>query len=164
MGQVSGRVAEDAPPRADLQRVRPADFARWLSSLQVPKSEWGPIAWEYLHLRAIQWSGASTQEQAEAERQVLLRIFGSLPCPQCRVHASRYLQDNPPDLRTSENYQVWMFSFHNAVSERLNADLARQFETGAISYKEWLRRRKPVIAYAEYQDLYREQLLRKQMC
>jgi len=164
MGQVSGRAAEDAPPRADLQRVRPADFARWLSSLKVFKTEWGPIAWEYLHLRAIRWGGASTREQAGKERQVLQLIFSSLPCPQCRNHANDYLRDNPPDLRSSNSYQVWMYTFHNAVSERLNADLDRQFVAGAIPYKEWLRRHKPVISYAEYQDLYREQLLRKQMC
>jgi hypothetical protein len=39
-----------------------------------------------------------------------------LPCPKCRAHFEEFVQKNPPDLSTREDFFKWTVDAHNAVS------------------------------------------------
>ena len=103
-----------------------------------PKSVWGPLYWKHLHLRAIAWRDTKDVRAIVAEHNYLRTFFSTLPCPECCVHAVLYYERNMPNLALGESYQLWMFTFHNAVNQRLG---------------------KPTISYQEYQALYQSAIL-----
>jgi len=45
----------------------------------------------------------------------------NLPCAECRAHASAYVSQNPPDLSSTDTFQVWGWQFHNHVNHRLGS-------------------------------------------
>jgi hypothetical protein len=53
----------------------------------------------------------------------ILRFLENLPCPECRRHSLEYIQQDPPDLSSSQALQVWAWSFHNNVNARLGKPL-----------------------------------------
>lgn len=117
-----------------------SDDAAFCWSLRgMAKGEWGRRCWDYLHLRAIRWHQRATPEQVRDEHLALRRIFQNLPCEECSQHALRHYWEITPDIRSNSTYHLWVFSFHNAVNERL---------------------RKPIFGYGQYQELYRDQLRR----
>lgn len=48
----------------------------------------------------------------------IYRIIQSIPCPACRDHAIKYLAENPVRVKTSYEFQVWAWRFHNDVNIR----------------------------------------------
>lgn len=77
---------------------------------------WGPSMWRVLHSLSF-----SISEENEKDRKKFLDFLESLrtllPCEDCRLHFSQYLEEHNP--QKAENLAVWTFDFHNAVNERL---------------------------------------------
>ena len=86
----------------------------------VGKSKWGPPKWKELHTHARNYAGVSA---AAHEPMWLSSFVQSLPCPECRQHATQFIRDNPPFLQSNAAYQLWAFQFHNSVSSRLGKPL-----------------------------------------
>ena len=129
---------QSAPPAAPPASL--CEGAAFCMQLQgLTKQEWGRRCWHKLHLRAIRWHRHAMPQQVLAEHRALQSIFAHLPCEECSVHAYKHYWQVLPDLTTNASYHMWMFSFHNAVNERLG---------------------KPVLGYEEYQGLYSTELLR----
>jgi hypothetical protein len=153
-------VSRPAPRRAPVapaplprqKRLPPPDpqnnaipWLRQQSDLGISIEEWGPIMWNYLHLRAINWSKQATPYEVLHEHQYLRSVFENLPCPECRQHALDYYWSvREPDLRTAATYQYWMFVFHDRVNQRLG------------------KSHRP--DYSEYSDMYRAALVRNALC
>ena len=92
--------------------------------------QWGPRAWNWLHLAAIIYARDPSPREAD---EAYLRIWSfvqRLPCLDCRQHATAYVAQNPPDLDDTFSLQAWAWRFHNAVNQRLGKR--------ALTYDEYL--------------------------
>jgi hypothetical protein len=105
----------------------------------VPKSEWGPPKWAWLHRTTISYPAAPTPGVARATHRRIWAFVSRLPCAVCRDHAIRYLQRHPPDLASTDALQTWAWRFHNAVNARLG---------------------KQLVSFDEYRVLYADDILR----
>lgn len=83
------------------------------------KKEWGPRRWTALHTLAIMFPSKPLRDDKIAALNRIKLIIVSLPCQECRMHAREYVTKHPPDLGSSEAFQIWMWNFHNAVNARL---------------------------------------------
>ena len=87
------------------------------------KDVWGPKAWHWLHLQAINYP----ENPSKVDRTSMFMRFWSfihtLPCSECRAHAVSYIQKFPPDFSSSRQFQVWAWRFHNTVNYRLGKPL-----------------------------------------
>lgn len=102
----------------------------------VPKSVWGPRGWAWLHAQAI---GYPSNPSNLAQASMFARYWAfvqSLPCEECRVHATAYARQYPPDFSGTTGFQTWAWRFHNAVNRRLG---------------------KPLVDAEEYRRLYAEE-------
>ena len=98
-----------------------------------PITEWGPRAWYWAHIFAINYSGAD----ADGQLNRLMAFIRSLPCNNCSTHGLQYLRENPPDMSSSASLQLWMWNFHNDVNRRL---------------------KKPYVSFDEYQQKYADEI------
>jgi hypothetical protein len=105
-----------------------------------PKAEWGPRAWHWLHLEAINYPAAPEKGVRLAAFARFWAFVQGLPCAECRAHATRYARAYPPDFSGSAGYQTWAWRFHNAVNRRLG---------------------KPLMAAEEYRRAYQVELARR---
>lgn len=92
-------------------------------SLRLNKREMekiGPGYWYLIHRKAVSLSFDEFQEFIED-------LIETIPCEQCRVHASHYLSRYPPS-RYEDEYTsdgefignlIWSIRFHNTVNRRL---------------------------------------------
>ena len=98
-----------------------------------PKSVWGPRGWRWLHNLAISFPRRPTTVDRHVAARRVYEFIGRLPCQECRKHSSAYLDSYPPDLTDTHTFQVWVWSFHNAVNRRLG---------------------KPLFPFSAYQQMY----------
>jgi len=109
---------------------------RW-SWPDVPKDEWGPKGWNWLHVLAINYPPAPTLPAARLTFRRIWNFAAHLPCIECRWHATRHILRHPPDLSGTEALQAWVWAFHNAVNARLG---------------------KPQVPFERYLRLYADEL------
>ncbi len=92
-----------------------------------------PAYWNWLHNLAISYNNNSLENARTTFRRIW-NFANNLPCNICKNHAKEYILNTPPDLRSNEALQRWVWTFHNTVNIRLN---------------------KRVMSYANYKKLYR---------
>jgi hypothetical protein len=105
----------------------------------VPKSEWGPRGWHWLHTEAVDYPASPSKTDRLAAFARVWSFLRTLPCPECRVHATNYAREYPPDFSGSAGYQTWAWRFHNAANYRLG---------------------KPLMPAEEYRTAYAEEIAR----
>lgn len=101
----------------------------------VPKSEWGPRGWAWLHTQAIDYSSHPSRLDQAAAHARFWSFIQTLPCPECRAHAEDYAREYPPDFTGSAGFQTWAWRFHNAVNVRLSLALMTA-EEYRLAYQE----------------------------
>lgn len=78
----------------------------------------GPCMWKTMHSVAFSYPESPTQE----ERKNYIDFFNSLrnviPCPQCGVHYTQYLQENPITADNAEDLSMWVYKLHDTVNKR----------------------------------------------
>jgi hypothetical protein len=92
----------------------------------------GPGVWFKIHLDALNLE--SKEEQLFFIKQ-LRKIVESLPCGDCRQHATKYVEQNPPEkyLGLVDGLFIFTVEFHNFVNKRL---------------------KKPILSLEEAKNLY----------
>ena len=75
----------------------------------------GPGLWFSIHTYAIR---ATTNARKQAFIEYMEMIAGSLKCETCRIHAMKYIAENPMDRYIDDLFR-WTWNFHNAVNKRL---------------------------------------------
>ncbi len=109
----------------------------------MPKQEWGPQGWHWIHALAINYPPLSpTATDARAAFWRIWNFVTHLPCEECRMHATQYVLQNPPRLTTSRAFQAWVWRFHNDVNRRLGKR--------HIPYEEYLRLYNNEICWANW--------------
>ena len=86
---------------------------------QMPKREWGPRAWHWLHNMAITYSDNPTLADKQMAYRRIYKFIEGLPCEECRRHSMQYISAVPPDYTDSHTLQIWVWTFHNSVNKRL---------------------------------------------
>ena len=83
---------------------------------------WAPLTWELFHVIVEKMKEESVPYIKHIIIHIITIICDSLPCPNCREHASatlkRYKHYNT--LVTKNNFKHWVFDFHNIVNRRIN--------------------------------------------
>jgi len=98
-----------------------------------PITVWGPRAWYWLHVFAINYNGTDKEKTL----QRLVSFIRTLPCHTCREHGTEYLKQNRPDMSSSETFQLWVWNFHNSVNKKLG---------------------KPFVTFDEYLQKYTDEI------
>lgn len=106
-------------------------------------SEWGPLVWKILHTLAERAGKQSNEilrgDEMRAWVLVVKSLVATLPCEECRAHASSYINEFP--FEPPQAYQAWslyirsyFYTFHEAVNERLGK-ASYPFSSLAEAYK-----------------------------
>jgi hypothetical protein len=101
---------------------------------------WGPIAWDWLHKLAINYSDKPAKKDMTDIIFMFWNFIYGIPCITCRAHAYAYTQKVPPVFHNSIVFQNWVMKFHNTVNIRLG---------------------KPVVSMDEYERIYALELMKK---
>ena len=81
---------------------------------------WGTPTWYFFHTLAEHIRPEFYDSQKTSLVKFIKLICNNLPCPTCRQHATAYTQNlNDRMVPTKEALQMYLFTFHNAVNERL---------------------------------------------
>ena len=90
------------------------------------KAAWGPGLWVFIHVNAAlvvadAHAAQDTLLTASAMVRLLNQLPDLLPCPECRLHMSRYLASYPPlaYVFCRESASQYAFDLHNNVNARL---------------------------------------------
>jgi hypothetical protein len=106
-----------------------------------PRS-WGPAAWDMIHSVAYTAPVTPTAEQKQHYASFYSALGNVLPCPGCRIHYNKHLQDHPPDTSSRDALFKWTYELHNIVN-RVHGKTQPSFESVVSRYE----RRRPE-AYA----------------
>ena len=83
------------------------------------KCDWGPRGWYWLHAQAIDYPADPSKQNRITTHTRFWEFVQTLPCPECRRHATDYVRAYPIDLADTMSFQTWAWRFHNAVNRRL---------------------------------------------
>ena len=82
--------------------------------------KWSHPTWAFFHTFAEKVEESFYNRNRDICLQIIKTICNLLPCPICRVHATRYMQKiNIQQLPTKEHFKNMLFNFHNDVNRRL---------------------------------------------
>jgi hypothetical protein len=84
------------------------------------KGMWGPAIWLFFHTAAEKLKPeyfATTGKQLISH---IITICSNLPCPECAMHASKYMEQiNINNIQSKEDLIKLLFVFHNQVNVRI---------------------------------------------
>lgn len=81
---------------------------------------WALPCWFFFHGIAEKISKSFYEKEYEGVFGLITLICKNLPCPFCRVHAAKYLQNKrAKDVNTKKKLKQFLFVFHNDVNKRI---------------------------------------------
>lgn len=82
---------------------------------------WGATTWKLLHVIVAKMKEESVPYIKHIIIHIITIICNSLPCPNCRAHASQLLKNykHYDGLTTKELFKQWLFDFHNIVNHKI---------------------------------------------
>lgn len=90
---------------------------------------WGTPTWQLFHTMAEQVQPEFYDAQRSQIVAFIKRICSLLPCPVCQKHAMEYTKTlNDRVVPTKEHLKQYLFTFHNAVNERLKKPAFTNYE------------------------------------
>lgn len=82
-------------------------------------AEIGKCTWTLLHTIANRYPIVPTHQQKDKMTAFLNALGDFYPCGQCAYHLRVFLVDNPPDVSSKKNLEIWMCNLHNSVNTKL---------------------------------------------
>ena len=80
---------------------------------------WGQPTWFFLHTIAQKVKDDQFPKIRRELFDIILKICNNLPCPDCAIHATRYMQGiNFDTIITKQHLKDLLFRFHNSVNAR----------------------------------------------
>ncbi len=116
--------------------------------IRTPK-EYGPHFWIVLEELAIGYPETATKAQQSSMRTLLVAFAQNFPCPRCRPHFMKAVNDmSPEDLSGRVPLLHWVIKIHNVVNARLGKpvlspaaamkSVAQRYECGRCRIPRWL--------------------------
>ena len=90
----------------------------------------GSKAWDKIHEETFEADLHS--EKRDSTIISLKTIFNNYPCPSCKSHLMKYLEEHP--IEKAEKLFVWGWELHNDVNLRTNKQII-DYETAYSTYK-----------------------------
>ena len=81
-------------------------------------SQWGPAAWLFLHSVTFQYPEDPTDQDKNNYKIFFESLQNILPCPNCREHYQKNIQENPMNLESRESLIKWVIELHNIVNQK----------------------------------------------
>lgn len=83
---------------------------------------WGKITWYFLHTFCEKIDEEYFIQNKTKCIEILETVCNIIPCPLCRVHASKYLKQNPMNklIHSKEDLKNYFFKFHNNATKQAN--------------------------------------------
>ena len=107
---------EPYQPSVDSRETKPGTI------IYTDPKIWGPPYWESLHTTAAFYPKNPSPIVRERMKSRILAIPFEVPCAECRVHASSFIEENKDRLDTivSNRHELGQFytDFHNKVNKR----------------------------------------------
>ena len=100
----------------EIYKLNAANDKPWERWRHMNTYVWGPMAWNYLHTLAIEYSADPTDEEARDIVNKIWDFVNNLPCSKCKVHAIEYIQRRSPAIVNTDALQIWAWEFHNHVN------------------------------------------------
>lgn len=100
----------------------------------------GPSTWKTLHSIAFNYAENADNPTNAEKRDIvdLFRLFGKfLPCPSCKIHYNKYINEHPVDASTRSNLTIWLYDFHSAVNKRTHKLSNITYEEHVNDYAGW---------------------------
>lgn len=83
-----------------------------------PPEEWGPPAWAFIF--AIIDDMPEYPIDTSYYQSFFESLSGVLPCQDCRMHYTRYVEMNPPPVWSRSALRKWAFDLRMAIRLRKN--------------------------------------------
>tara|TARA_B100000700_G_C14935924_1_gene804277 strand:- start:375 stop:788 length:414 start_codon:yes stop_codon:yes gene_type:complete len=84
---------------------------------------WGPSAWLFLHSVTFQYPEEPTMADKENYKHFFNSLQNILPCPKCREHYQKNIQEFPIQLNSRDELIQWLINIHNNVNKLNNKDI-----------------------------------------
>ena len=82
-------------------------------------AQWGPPTWLLLHALVEQTNECYFPDISMPLFNVISQICKNLPCPECSVHATEFMNSVKMNtIQTKENFKMMLLYFHNKVNLR----------------------------------------------
>ena len=112
---------------------------------------WGPKAWKLLHAIGSKRVPKLPKDEVREITWLLYHLEYIIPCPECRSHIIEYRKKNPFIDPTSTG--AWIWTFHEAVNERLGKEEGPPFTLSLGSSTNILE------SWKEYQEIIKDSFL-----
>jgi hypothetical protein len=86
------------------------------------KIYWGKPMWQSMHYVALKYPQNPTNEEKMNYMNYYKSIGDILPCPPCRKHYKKMLEDHPMNdevMQSNDTLFAWTVFLHNKVNQRL---------------------------------------------
>lgn len=80
----------------------------------------GPSMWRVMHSIAFTYPETPGPETRKDYIDFYRSIGNVIPCPSCRTHYNKYLEENPIEGDDRESLSKWVYDLHSTVNERTN--------------------------------------------
>ena len=98
--------------------------------IEMPPNVWGPIFWNTIHIITLAYPINPDDATQQAAKNFFYSLQYLLPCPICKEHYKKHLEEFPPNVSSQQNIIRYAFELHNLV----NKDLGKR----EISYQEFM--------------------------
>ena len=79
--------------------------------------KWSIPTWTFFHTLAELINNTFYINNTGTILNLIKKICSNLPCPECRAHASLYMNRIRIDnVKTKEDFRMMLFTFHNSVN------------------------------------------------
>ena len=96
--------------------------------------KWSIPTWTFFHTLAELINNTFYINNTGTILSLIKKICSNLPCPECRAHASLYMNRIRIDnVKTKEDFRMMLFTFHNSVNSRLRKPMFKK--ENLIKYK-----------------------------
>lgn len=96
----------------------------------------GPCMWKVMHSVAFTYPEQPGPETRREYIDFYRSIGNVIPCPSCRTHYNKYLEENPIDGDDRESLARWVYDLHSSVNQR-NKKPNPSFEDVEQAYTGW---------------------------
>ncbi|XP_063934457.1 FAD-linked sulfhydryl oxidase ALR-like [Zophobas morio] len=82
----------------------------------------GRHSWTLLHTIASYYPEKPSGRQKVALQQLMNSLSFLYPCEHCAAHLRLYMKANPLNIKSQEEFSLWLCQFHNEVNNNLGKE------------------------------------------
>ena len=98
--------------------------------------EWGPPIWHFFHVLVENIKEEDFHKIGEEVFGIIKQICKSLPCPDCSMHATRFLSAiRFQHIKNKNDFVLLMYIFHNTVRRRKSQSIFQENELAIYKNK-----------------------------